>query len=38
LTFKDSLKSLFFRLWDEKNKALVGWEVLRQNRRKMQAQ
>jgi len=38
LTFRDSLKSLFFRLWDEKNKTLVGWEVLRQYRRKMQAQ
>jgi len=25
-------------LWDEKNKVLVGWEVLKQNRRKMQAQ
>jgi len=38
LTFRASLKSLFFRLWDEKNKMLVGWEVLKQYRRKMQAQ
>ena len=29
LTFKDSLKSLFFRLWDEKEKTLVGWSVLK---------
>jgi len=29
LTFKDSLKSLFFRLWDEKEKTLVGWNVLK---------
>jgi len=29
LTFRDSLKSLFFRLWDEKNKMLVGWNVLK---------
>jgi omega-6 fatty acid desaturase (delta-12 desaturase) len=32
LTFKDSLKSLFFRLWDEKQKMLVGWEVLKKYR------
>ena len=38
LTFRDSLKSLFFRLWDEKNKALVGWAALKQYRRKMQTQ
>lgn len=39
LTFRDSLKSLFYRLWDEKNKMLVGWEALRQYRRRtMQAQ
>ena len=37
LTFRESLRSLFFRLWDEKNKALVGWEVLKQYRRKVQA-
>jgi omega-6 fatty acid desaturase (delta-12 desaturase) len=29
LTFGQSLKSLFFRLWDEKEKMLVGWEVLK---------
>ncbi len=38
LTFRESLKSLFFRLWDEKNKMLVGWEVLKQYRRKVQIQ
>jgi acyl-lipid omega-6 desaturase (Delta-12 desaturase) len=38
LTFRESLKSLFFRLWDEKNKMLVGWEVLKQYRRKVQTQ
>ena len=38
LTFKDSLKGLFLRLWDEKNKVLVGWEVLKQYRRKVQTQ
>ena len=38
LTFRESLNSLFFRLWDEKSKALVGWEVLKQYRRKMQTQ
>jgi omega-6 fatty acid desaturase (delta-12 desaturase) len=29
LTLKHSLKSLFFRLWDEKEKMLVGWKALR---------
>ena len=29
LTFQHSLKSLFFRLWDEKEKMLVGWSALR---------
>ena len=29
LTFADSFKGLFLRLWDEKNKTLVGWEVLK---------
>jgi len=39
LTFRESLKSLFFRLWDEKNKSLVGWNVLRQYRgREIKAQ
>ena len=28
LTFRKSLKSLFFRLWDEKEKMLVGWDAL----------
>ncbi len=37
LTFKDSLKSLFFRLWDEKQKMLVGWDALKHYRRKIQA-
>lgn len=34
LTLGASLKSLFFRLWDEKEKMLVGWEVLKQYRQK----
>jgi len=29
LTFGQSLKALFFRLWDEKEKMLVGWNVLK---------
>ena len=29
LTFEHSLKSLFFRLWDEKERRLVGWSALR---------
>jgi len=37
LTFKDSLRSLFFRLWDEKEKMLVGWDALKRYRRKIQA-
>jgi len=32
LTIKDSLKSLFFRLWDEKEKMLVGWRALKKYR------
>jgi len=32
LTVKDSLKSLFFRLWDEKEKMLVGWRALEKYR------
>jgi acyl-lipid omega-6 desaturase (Delta-12 desaturase) len=37
LTFQDSLRGLFLRLWDEKNNVLVGWEVLRRYHRKIQA-
>jgi len=33
---KDSLKSLFFRLWDEKQKMLVGWDALKRYRRNTQ--
>ena len=33
LTFRQSLSSLFFRLWDEKEKMLVGWEVLKKYRK-----
>ena len=29
LTIRKSLKSLFFRLWDEKEKMMVGWNVLK---------
>lgn len=29
LTIQHSLKSLFFRLWDEKEKMLVGWSTLK---------
>ena len=32
LTFAHSLKSLFFRLWDEKEKMLVGWSALKKYR------
>ena len=32
LTFEHSLKSLFFRLWDEKEKMLVGWSALKKYR------
>jgi omega-6 fatty acid desaturase (delta-12 desaturase) len=32
LTFQHSLKSLFFRLWDEKEKTLVGWSALKKYR------
>jgi hypothetical protein len=33
LTFRESLKSLFFRLWDEKERMLVGWDVVKKYRR-----
>jgi hypothetical protein len=33
LTFRQSLSSLFFRLWDEKEKMLVGWEALKKYRK-----
>lgn len=33
LTIKHSLQSLFFRLWDEKDKRLVGWEALKKYQR-----
>jgi len=36
LTFRDSLKSLYFRLWDEKEKVLVGWNAVKKY--KMQTQ
>ncbi|HEX2992194.1 MAG TPA: fatty acid desaturase [Anaerolineales bacterium] len=29
LTIRKSMKSLFFRLWDEREKMLVGWEALK---------
>jgi len=32
LTLQHSLKSLFFRLWDEKEKMLVGWSALKKYR------
>jgi omega-6 fatty acid desaturase (delta-12 desaturase) len=32
LTLKHSLKSLYFRLWDEKEKMLVGWSALKKYR------
>jgi omega-6 fatty acid desaturase (delta-12 desaturase) len=32
LTLEHSLKSLFFRLWDEKEKMLVGWSALKKYR------
>jgi acyl-lipid omega-6 desaturase (Delta-12 desaturase) len=32
LTFRASLKSLFFRLWDEEQKTLVGFNILRNYR------
>ena len=37
LTFEQSLRSLFFRLWDEKEKMLVGWEALRRYRQRADA-
>ncbi|HVF24843.1 MAG TPA: fatty acid desaturase [Anaerolineales bacterium] len=37
LTFEHSLRSLFFRLWDEKQKTLVGWDALRNYRSKANA-
>jgi omega-6 fatty acid desaturase (delta-12 desaturase) len=35
LTIGKSLKSLFFRLWDEEQKMLVGFEALKRYRRKL---
>ena len=32
LTIQHSLKSLFFRLWDEKERMLVGWSALKKYR------
>jgi acyl-lipid omega-6 desaturase (Delta-12 desaturase) len=32
LTFRQSLSSLYFRLWDEKEKMLVGWNALKKYR------
>jgi acyl-lipid omega-6 desaturase (Delta-12 desaturase) len=32
LTFRRSLKSLYFRLWDEKERMLVGWSHLKKYR------
>jgi omega-6 fatty acid desaturase (delta-12 desaturase) len=29
MTIRKSLKSLFYRLWDEKEKMLVGWSALK---------
>jgi acyl-lipid omega-6 desaturase (Delta-12 desaturase) len=37
LTFEHSLRSLFFRLWDEKEKMLVGWDALRRYRQRADA-
>jgi hypothetical protein len=36
ITVKDSLKSLYFRLWDEKEKMLVGWRAVKKYKMKMQ--
>lgn len=33
LTFRKSLKSLYFRLWDEKERMLVGWSALKKYKR-----
>lgn len=33
LTLRHSLNSLYFRLWDEKEKMLVGWNALKKYRR-----
>jgi len=38
LTFADGFKGLFLRLWDEKSKTMVGWEVLKQYRHKVQTE
>lgn len=35
LTIQHSLKSLFFRLWDEKERMLVGWSALKKYKRQM---
>lgn len=32
LTFRDGFKGLFLRLWDEKEKVMVGWEALKKYR------
>ena len=32
LTFKEGFKGLFLRLWDEKEKVMVGWEALKKYR------
>jgi acyl-lipid omega-6 desaturase (Delta-12 desaturase) len=32
LTMRKSLKSLYYRLWDEKEKRLVGWDALKKYR------
>jgi omega-6 fatty acid desaturase (delta-12 desaturase) len=37
LTFGQSLKSLGFRLWDEKTKRLVGWSILKLHPKQSQA-
>jgi omega-6 fatty acid desaturase (delta-12 desaturase) len=36
LTLRDSLKSLYFRLWDEKEKMLVGWRAVKKYKMNMQ--
>jgi acyl-lipid omega-6 desaturase (Delta-12 desaturase) len=33
LTVRKSLKSLYYRLWDEKEKMLVGWEAVKKYKR-----
>jgi omega-6 fatty acid desaturase (delta-12 desaturase) len=36
ITIRDSLKSLYFRLWDEKEKMLVGWRAVKKYKMKLQ--